>query len=80
MRRTTALVLMAGVLLLVLAAPALAFVHVRVPGDDCSGMGPENTMAAAAVTSQPRPGNLPPLGDDGGRDSAPNDFCPAPTK
>ena len=80
MRRTIALFLMAGVLLLVLAAPALAFVHVRVPGDDCSGIGPENTTAAAAVTSQPRPGNLPPLGDDGGRDSAPNDFCPAPTK
>jgi hypothetical protein len=80
MRRTIALFVMVGMLLLVLAAPALAFVHVRVPGDDCSGLGPENTTAAAAITSQLRPGNLPPLGDDGGRDGAPNDFCPAPTR
>ena len=80
MRRTIALLMVVGVLLLVLASPALAFVHVRVPGDDCSGMGPESTTASAAITSQPRSGNLPPLGDDGGSDSAPNDFCPAPTK
>jgi hypothetical protein len=77
MRRTSALIVMVGVLLFLLAAPALSFVHVRVPGDDCSGFGPESATAAAAITSQSRPGNLPPLGDDGGRDSAPNDSCPA---
>lgn len=77
MRRSIALIVMVAVLLLLLAAPALAFVHVRVPGDDCSGAGPENSTAAAAITSQTRPGNMPPLGDDGGNDRAPNDFCPA---
>jgi hypothetical protein len=80
MRRTFTMLVMVAVLVVALAAPALAFIHVRVPGDDCSGLGPENGTATAAITSQSRQGNLPPLGDDGGHDSAPNDFCPAPNK
>jgi hypothetical protein len=76
MKRALLVLLLVGILLLALAAPALAFVHVRVPGDDCGG-GPENQTAAAAITSQDRPGNMPPMGDDGGHDRAPDDFCPA---
>jgi hypothetical protein len=80
MRRIFTTLVMVAVLVIALAAPAPAFIHVRVPGDDCSGFGPENDTATAAIISQIRPGNLPPLGDDGGNDRAPNNFCPAPNK
>lgn len=75
MKRALIVLLLVAALLLLVAAPALAFVHVRIPGDDCGG-GAENPTATAAITSQDRRGNMPPLGDDGGHDQAPDDFCP----
>jgi hypothetical protein len=80
MRRALTTLVFAALLVIALAVPASAFIHVRVPGDDCSGFGPESGTATGAITSQSRPGNLPPLGDDALHDSAPNDFCPAPNK
>jgi hypothetical protein len=81
MRRTLVMLFLAALMVLTLAGPASAFIHVRVPGDDCgNGFGPDSTTAAAAITSQSRPGNLPPLGDDALHDNAPNNFCPAPNK
>ena len=71
---------LAVVIVVLMAVPSFAFIHVRVPGDDCGGSGPDNPTAFAGITSQARPGNLPPLGDDGAHDQAPDDFCPAPIR